>query len=332
MNKLLVWLAIATCGISSVAMGQAPEPAETEPAPAAASEADIARLIQDLDAEAFAAREQATQRLVEIGGPAIPAVAKAVQGQSLEVTSRGIEILRKLYESPKSKDAAQAALAAVAKSENKSAARRAESILNPERAPAPGTPAVPENAPNFIPQVLPPGVRIQANAIGGGGRISIRNNNGQKTIDAEENGKKIKIEESPAGEIKMEVIETVDGKEKSSKYEAKSAAELKKNHPDAHKLYEQYSNGNAVVGQIRIGRIAGAIPALPGIPGIQGLQDNSKAKEQIGKARQELDKAMDAVKKLDPAKATPEDLKNLSEQLEAAAKRLESAEQALDPK
>ena len=72
--------------------------------------------------------------------------------------------------------------------------------------------------------------------------------------------KKIHIEETAQGKIKMTVTETVDGKPKTSKYEAKNADELKKKHPDAHKLYKKY-------GQNRVrGRAIQALPLRRALP------------------------------------------------------------------
>ncbi|MBC8873797.1 MAG: hypothetical protein H8E44_30525 [Planctomycetes bacterium] len=56
----------------------------------------------------------------------------------------------------------------------------------------------------------------------------------------------------------MEVTEKKDGKETTKKYAAKNADELKKDHAEAHKIYEKYSKGAG--GRIQIQ----AFPAQPG--------------------------------------------------------------------
>jgi exonuclease VII small subunit len=76
-------------------------------------------------------------------------------------------------------------------------------------------------------------------------RVTMTNNNGVKQIEAEEGNRKVKIKDDPNNGIEMEVTETKDGKEATQKYQAKNAEELKKNHPEAHKIYEQYNNGPA---------------------------------------------------------------------------------------
>ncbi|MBI1902362.1 MAG: hypothetical protein HYS13_14775 [Planctomycetia bacterium] len=319
MLRIRFWLLL----LSSMALAL---PALAQDPPEKASRDDIARLIKDLDSAEFPVREKATEKLVEVGAPAIPPLVNAVQGESLEVTARGVDVLRKLLDKPETKDAARKALEEVAKSPNKSAARRADAILNPDKTPQ--TPPVPaQNVPVPLRQAIPLGGRIQIQGIAGGGnvRISVKNANGNKTIDVDDNGKKIQIAEDAGGAIKMLVTETEGGKEKTSKYEAKNADELKKNHPDAHKLYEKYKDG--VVGNIQI-RAFGVAPVLP-VPGVPGLASSAKALEKIEKAKAELAKAALALKKLDLDKASPDDVKKLAEQIEAATKQLEEAEKAL---
>ncbi len=107
-------------------------------------------------------------------------------------------------------------------------------------------------------------IQIQVQAVGGQGvrKIQIKNVNGVKDITVEEGGKKIAIKESPKDGIKVQVTEkNKDGKEETKKYEAKNADELKKKHPEAHKLYEKYSNNKGF--QIKGIGIGGAVPIRP---------------------------------------------------------------------
>jgi hypothetical protein len=102
--------------------------------------------------------------------------------------------------------------------------------------------------------------------IGGKGlkRMSIKIVNGVKDIEVEEKDRKIKIHEEPTGKIEVEVTQKKDGKEKTSKYQAENADELKKKHPEAHKIYEQYGKGNAG-GAIQMPRLRlrrGGLPPL----------------------------------------------------------------------
>lgn len=72
--------------------------AQGQPAPGAGADLDeeIAALIEDLGAESYQVRERATNRLWEIGRPAIPALAKATGSRDLEVSMRADIILRDL--------------------------------------------------------------------------------------------------------------------------------------------------------------------------------------------------------------------------------------------
>jgi len=230
----------------------------------AASEEEIAKLVQQLDADRFPERQAASQKLITAGKAAIPALAKAAVGESLEVTVRSIDILRKFFESSDepTKQAAKAALETLAKSDRPSAARRAEEVINPK--PAAGAD-----------QVLPGGGiiiggqgaiiqgRVQIIAAGANARrISVKNANGVKEIEAEENGRKIKIVDDPQQGIKMEITAKKDGKDTTEKFEAKNAEELKKKHPEAYKVYEEYGkNQGAAAVQIQFG--GGALPAVP---------------------------------------------------------------------
>lgn len=65
-----------------------------EAAPKVASE--VAELIRQLDDDDFGRREGASQRLVELGAAAVPALVDAAQQQSVEVSTRSLAILKKL--------------------------------------------------------------------------------------------------------------------------------------------------------------------------------------------------------------------------------------------
>ncbi len=56
----------------------------------------IDKLIQDLDDDAYAVREKASEELAEIGLPAQEALKKAEKSSSLEVRRRAEDLLRKL--------------------------------------------------------------------------------------------------------------------------------------------------------------------------------------------------------------------------------------------
>jgi hypothetical protein len=325
----LLTVAVGAC------WARADEPKDKPAAPTASQPTtlQIAQWIKDLDSDDFQVRQQASGRLIAAGRQAAVQVAKAAEGESVEVTVRCLDILSKLLRSPDADTKAEAkkALEGLAKSKNAVAARQAERLLDPSK---PTSGEAPRDALGAIP--LPPG-RIEIGGIGIAGpgmRISVKSTDGNKTIEAEEGGKKTKIEETAKGEIKMEITETVDGKEKTSKVEAKSAEELKK-FPEAHKLYERYSKFAPGVA-IRIGGIppGGVFPAVP-LPAAPGFAPGmpirigavpQKALDQIEEAKKQLADAADKLRKLaEESRITPEAVKKLADQIDTAKKQLEEA-------
>lgn len=224
-----------------------------------ASAEQVAGWIRQLDSSRFAERTEATRQLEEAGKVAFPALAEAAQGDSREVTLRAIEILKKhLQEGDEAtKTAAQESLQKIAGSDHLSSARRAKEALHPPKPP----PAIPNIQLGPLLPNLPLGqqqvqLQIQVNAFGGNQTRRVQIKNGVKQTEISENDLKLKITEDAQRGIQMEVIRKKDGKETTEKYSAKNADELKKNHPEAGKLYEKYSQQLGAGIQIR---------ALPGI-------------------------------------------------------------------
>jgi len=221
-----------------------------------ASADEIAGLVERLDSNQFTDRQAASEKLTAIGQPAIAAVAEAAVGESLEVTVRSIDILRKLADSDEEKvtEEAKAALEQIAESDRPSAARRAKDALK-----ALEPPEQPRNA-------LIQGGAIQINvAAGGMKKINVKTVNGVKEINAEEGDRKVKIVDDPKAGIKMEVTTKKNGKEVTEKYEAKDEKELKKKHPEAHKIYKEYDKaGGGMMFRMQIG--GGNVPIRVGRP------------------------------------------------------------------
>lgn len=258
-------VAAALVVLSLGAMAPAGEkPARTSP-PAGSTE-QIDKLIQQLDSDRFGRREAATNQLQTLGKPAVAALRKAAVGDSLEVTSRAIDILHKLFESPDAatKAAAQEALEEIVKSGHSGAAPRAVAALKPKPTPAEnGAGAIQIGGGQLFlggPNAMGAQIIVGANVVVGGGttkRVTTSNMNGVKEIQAEENDRKVKIRQEANGRIKMEVVTTKNGKEVTKKYEAQNADELKKKNPQAHDLYKQY-NSDQAGGVITINAIGGA--------------------------------------------------------------------------
>ncbi len=220
----------------------------------------FAQWIQQLDSDRFADRSEASRRLDEAGTEAIPALVEAALGTSREATLRALEILRKHSQEgdEASKKAARDALQKIAASDHAAAARRAKDALNP------GKPL--ENAAPLVPivQGWPMGgqqvrVQIQVNAGAGNQQRRMQIANGVKRIEVTENGLKVKITEDATGGVQMEVTRKKDGKESTEKYSAKNRDELKKNQPEAYRLYDKYAQQQNA--RIQIQAVPGLRPA-----------------------------------------------------------------------
>ena len=228
----------------------APATGDKQPAPAASPE-EIAKLVEQLDADLFGDRQTASEKLAAIGRPALAALAKAAAGESVERTVRTIDLLQKLLESPdeSTRTEAKSALETLAKCDRPAVARRAEGVLKAQEAKR-NTMFGPNGGQNIV-MINAMGGMIKA---GPGLKISTRINNGVKETEVEENDQKIKIHDDPKQGISVEITKKKDGKDVTEKFEAKNAEELKKNHPEAHKLYEKYNvQGNVNQMQLRFG-------------------------------------------------------------------------------
>jgi hypothetical protein len=254
-TKRLAWLFLLSVGLSPLTIAARAAESE-EPAQAAASAERIAELVKQLDADQYSQRQDAQEALIAIGKPAIEAVSQAATAGSLEVTSRSIDILKKLYQSSDeaTKTAAEAALQKLADGNHPPSARRAKAVLKPKVEAGQGVPGVGRviigNA--------------QFNIAGGNKRVSVKTVNGVKTIEVQEGDKKTKIVSDPQQGIKAEITTKKDGKETTEKIEAKNADELKKKNKEVYDLYQQYAKNNAM-GQIQIqfGNIAGRAIQIP---------------------------------------------------------------------
>jgi hypothetical protein len=218
--------------------------------------AELDRLVAELDAPRFSDRQAASQKLAALGAAAIPALEKAARGESLEATTRAIDLLKKLLDSPDAAVRADArqALQRLAKGDRPKAARLADEALKAKEQ---------DDAAHAA-----QGVNRQFNIQVAGGmigrQIRVQNNNGAREINVEEANRKIKINDGNGQPIKIEVTTKVNGKDSTRKYEAKDVEELKKKHPEGYKLYKDWENqgnpfGIRVVGPINV--VQG--PAVP---------------------------------------------------------------------
>lgn len=269
-RRVIATLLFAACASNSA---WAEDPADVKPAESNAADAkpaiDIGQLIKDLDHDKFSVRDQATNKLADTGETAIDAVAEAALSDSREVATRSIDILKRLMQSQHTitKDKAKQALEKLAQATtNEATARRAAQALKPD-------PPIPVGRP--VPAInriqiggnlqLPNNVQI---AVNGNNRvIKIQNVNGRRTIEVTENGRKVEIVDDPQQGIDMSITEKVDGNDKTEKYAAKDADELKKKHPEAAKIYEQYKaggipGGGIIAVQVQANGVPGQAPQI----------------------------------------------------------------------
>jgi hypothetical protein len=309
-------------GLSCWTARGADEPAKTETAEKAAeaskapSAEQIAKLVEQLDADRYADRQAASEKLATIGKPAIAALFKAAVGESAEVTVRAIGLLGKFLESSdqETKNAAKSALETIAKSDRQGAARRAQELIKP---PAMGTPAPGGNG------IALGRIQFQVQAIGvgvGGSRKSMKVVNGVKEIEAEEDGKTVKITDDPQQGIKIEVTSKENGKDVTKKYEAKDAKELEKKHPEGYKLYKEHAadqNVGGGGGVLQLQFNAGGIQIAPAVPApMAPLQPGNREAPRRG------------IKAVESATATMETLSRLIETLTKDARLKDASKES----
>ena len=117
----------------TILLGQAdvPQADDTSPQSREISDKEIGTWIQALDADLYAERERATERLVAAGGRVIPAVLEAADEDNLEVATRVVFVLQQLALSSEleTEISAHDALKQLAQDGNSSAHRSAKRSL-----------------------------------------------------------------------------------------------------------------------------------------------------------------------------------------------------------
>ena len=292
-----------------------------------AGEAPVVALIKQLASSNFAERQAASQQLTKLGEQAIPRLTAAALGDNREAVTRSVDILKGHLKSANEKlqSAAKAALKKISAIENGVGPRLAREALAPSK-------PRPQPAPGRVIRGFP---QIQLQIQGGAQAIKIRNVNGVKDIEVTEKERSIKIHDDPNQGIKVEITETKDGKPVTRKFEAKNADELKKKHPEAHKLYQQYSQGAAGKIQIRNFQIPGngipriqiapfKIPANPGQAPGNGLQRITDIRlQQMERMIQSIQKQVEAAgEDAGPVKESLEHLKKALEEIQKAREKL----------
>ena len=228
---------------------------------------DIKRLINQLDSEVFAEREEAVDRLTKLGRPAIEALRIAAAGKSIESRSRSMRVLKTLLKSDNeaTKEAAKKALEKLRKSDHEASRRLAEKILAAPQYEIPPGIWRGEGKANVFGGLRPivlqgeGGVSITGAGIrlGADGQLTIaRVNGGERRIDI--------IKGTGVGVLLLERRKGIEihvrrpqkkGDPQFSRYLAKDSKELAKKHPKIHKLYKKldvYKKNQTIIGGVPI--------------------------------------------------------------------------------
>ena len=315
---LVVLCAVASLSFSP-AYGQEGGKAET-PARAAGqavTDADIETMVDDLDANRFSQRQAAGQKRKQVGKGARAALMDAALGDNREPATRAMAILKEHFNKGNDdlKEAAKEALKKLAAGKKTTIARIAKEVLEPEP---------PKQQPRFRGPRLGGGqIQIQFQAGGAGRKMQVKTINGVKEIKVTENEQQIKIVDDPNNGIQVEITEKVDGKEKTRQFKAKDAAELKKKHPEAHKVYEKFKQGGGIQFQFNQGPLI-PLQIMPpaGKPLAQPLKQ-AEVNRQLKKVSSQIDEAQKLLDDL--STQDKESLKKAIGHLEEAKQTLENA-------
>ena len=285
--------------------------------------AQIAQLIEDLDQPEFADRQEASQKLAELGKEAVPQLEKAVARGNREVSGRALDILKRHWEGQDAdgKQAAKESLERLAGSDHATTAQRARNVLYPRKEPASGVAG--GGFRGVVPAVLPAGGNIGGGGFGGGGfggggvvvrKVSMHiDANGARSIKVQENDRTTTLETQPNGRIVVTLTELKNGRNETRTIEAADLNDLRKKDPQAAQLYEQNDRPPVIrVGALPNFRIAPGgggipIPVIPAPPppnaGLQRTLDSLDASIENYKARLPNDPtAQRAIESLERAK------------------------------
>ena len=325
--KVALWLAWIVFG-GSLAVVRAEDnsspPKGTEPSAVGGAATGIDRLVNQLDAPRFSERQSASEKLEALGAAALPALEKAAKGESLEVATRAIELLKKLLGSSEAstRTDARQALQRLAKGARPKASRLADEALKSKEQ---------EDATNAAQAMKFGAIGIQFAPGNNARRIRVQNNNGNREIDIEEGDRKIKINDGNGQPIKIEVTKkAANGKESTEKYEAKDVDELKKKHPEGYKIYQGWENqgnplGLQVRGGINIMQVGPAAAPFQPPPDLQVRTATSVLRS--------LHRHVDNLIKGDQLqKATPQSKADLKQAIDELKKTLADVEKRLQEK
>jgi hypothetical protein len=199
--------------------------------------AEIASLVEQVvDNESH---REATEKLLQIGQPAVAPLAKAVEVDDAAVVTRCFDVLGRLLvsEDPKTAEATQKAIEKLTESEIDIVGRRARTTLRLKEI---------LRRREAMLKDIPPAVLV--------GRAT--------RMTTVEDGKTIQLERDANGAFSGTIKETIDGKDQETEIQAANEKELEQKFPDAHKAFQKQEQRLPQVGGVPVPN-----PAIPpGIP------------------------------------------------------------------
>jgi hypothetical protein len=302
-------LVAAVALLAPLTFADAPPAAPPAPAPAAAPptspvEGEVPALVAKLGDDSPKVREDASQKLRQLGAAAVPALTEAQTSADPEVATRAQAILRGIDED-----------------------RRPKASRDPGRDPGVGYNKLrlQRHAADVVarPGVAAKAVSVARNADGTTTRVTTVNDGDQR----------VTIREDTAG-VAVTTTKTVDGKDVESTVKAKDRAALKAEHPGAFALVEKHTRQ---VVQVRGAMGGGAAFEFDHL----NPADRGQVDAAVGEARKlaeelrrnlEADGLIDARTQLELQRALDQARQNadqhrkvMEEQMRAARQQLEAA-------
>jgi hypothetical protein len=256
------------------------EPAAPPPAPPAPTPEEIDAWIAKLGSDDWKAREEATEALVRVGAPALPALEKAARSDDPEVKTRALAALERI---------------------------RQKAAPKPPGGREPGPRRRPEPFPGMAPwdREMAERLRKLLESLGeedpafpgwGQGRDDLRREierllgglqgedrgEGAEGVEVRQviqsgNGKTVEISRDRTGKVSVVVRrKKEDGTVDESRFEAANLEEFQRKHPDIYKEYVE-------------GRLAGRVPFIM-IPGDREMEEwRKRMEEQLRRMREDPD-------------------------------------------
>ncbi|UUO08504.1 hypothetical protein M4951_09330 [Blastopirellula sp. J2-11] len=216
-------------------------PAVANAAPKSAeTDRTIRRAIRQLDSDTFAERREAAEQLRDAGPAAIASLEEACRDGAGERVAQSIEILQS-FAASEDRDVSAAALGAlkkIADGDNATAAKLAATAVHSTRS-IPGMRPAPPGDDGRIAGFDPFDIRLLPGVRGRERNFSMSTvrNNGREQIKITDGERHVEIDKAPNGPLRVEWRE---GNEAPQVAEADDLDELRKDHPQAAEIYDQY--------------------------------------------------------------------------------------------